>query len=68
MAKSDLNSGNDSIENPDFLKYISSWESGDPTISNEERRIIEIGIQQAEEQQLKDHSSVMKEVRAKIGK
>ena len=72
MSKADLISRIESIENPEFLNsislFISQWDSSDDSVSHEEKRSIESGIQQADKKHLKDHHSIFSDLRARIGK
>jgi hypothetical protein len=72
MSKAELITRIESIHNQEILNsielFISQWDFIDVPISIEEKRTLEIGIQQANKKELKDHTLVLAEIRNKIGK
>jgi len=66
MSKADLISKIESIDNEEVLDsiflFISQFDSKINSISIEEKRIIDIGIQQAKENDLIDHSEVISKI------
>jgi len=66
MSKADLISRIESIDNEEVLDsiflFISQFDSKTNSISIEEKRIIDIGIQQAKGNDLIDHSEVISKI------
>jgi hypothetical protein len=72
MSKADLISRIESIDNQAILDsiflFISQFDSKSESILLEEKKLIDIGIQQANDKILKDHSVVIANIRSSISK
>jgi len=72
MSKAELISKIEAYDNPEILAsielYISHLDSIEVPISKEEKIVVEIDIREANDKKLKDYTSVMAEIRVRIGK
>ncbi len=70
MPKAELNSTINSVENPDILSSISLFlyqiSHSSESISEGEKVALDVGVKQAENNEMRDHAIVMAELRAKL--